>query len=116
MTLAALGPPESRDAQEESTALHLFKEVDGGWRPNFAAFLSKYGLRLRRGLKMEHLIEMATAITEGLALRELADPTTGAKRETRLEVHATALLALLASLTVPVGDDPIRVDEVIDAR
>jgi hypothetical protein len=116
LTLAALGPPESRDPQEETTALHLFKEVDGGWRPNFEAFFGKYGLRLRRGVQMKHLIEMATAVTEGFALRELADPTEGAKRETRLEVHATALLALLASLTVPEAEDPIRVDEVIDAR
>jgi hypothetical protein len=58
------------------------------------------------------VVEILTAVCEGLALRELADPSGGAKRERRLRLQGTTALALLSACLDP--GDGLSLDELVD--
>ena len=114
-TLAALGAPKYRDLAEEESAVAFYREVDAAWEPLFQAYFDKYGLELRAGIHLNELVQMATAFGEGLALRELADPTGGKEREDRIRLYGNGLLALVLALTQPVGKRSMSIDRQVDA-
>ena len=116
VTLAALGAPKYRDSAEEESAVAFYREIDALWEPLFNQYFEKYGLKLRVGVDMNELVQMGTAFGEGLALRELADPTSGPEREDRINLHASGLLAFVYALTEPLDAKSISIDKAVDER
>jgi hypothetical protein len=95
LALSVLGSPKYQSSDEYKT--DLYTGIDEQWLPIVHRYLQERGLELRPGIHEPDLVEILTAIGEGLALRELADPSTGARRERRLRLLGTAALALLVA-------------------
>lgn len=83
----------------------FYDEASEQWRKVFEAFLDRYGFTLRDEVVLDDLVELLVAIGEGLALRELAEPAEGKRRERRLRLQALTAMALL---TVAVDDGDSR--------
>jgi hypothetical protein len=81
----------------------FYVEASKQWRNVFKAFLDRYGLALRDEIVLDDLVEVLMATGEGLALRELAEPTKGKRHKRRLQLQALAAMALL-TVTVDNGD------------
>lgn len=99
------GSPTGGDAD-------MYEEIDARWRPLITAFLTERGVSLRRGITEREIVEILTAVGEGLALRELERETTGASHERRLALQGITALALLAAC-VDIGDG-LTLDEAVD--
>lgn len=105
--LVAIGSsPENRSAMPD-----LYSHVDDRWLPFIQSALARYRLTLRPGVTEQDLLDILTAIGEGLALRELADPTSGADRARRASLQSTAALALLLAC---VSEDQKTLEEASD--
>lgn len=117
VTLAALGAPKYRDSAEEESAVAFYEEIDKLWEPLFDRYFEKYGLKLRFDVSMNDLVQMATAFGEGLALRELADPTKpgSPEREKRIKLHGDGLLGFVLGMIEPDGARSVSIDKAIDA-
>lgn len=115
--LAVAGTPRFRESAEMPDVSGLYEEIDARWLSIVEGFLDKYELVCRPGIKPEDLVQLGTALAEGLALRELADPTKSTRRTARLRLHSTGLLAFLFALTVPASstDHSISIDQAVDA-
>jgi hypothetical protein len=104
LALAVLGSPNHRESEDDRVgAPEIYAEVDEQWLPIVHGYLREKRLELRPGIKETDLVEILTAVGEGLGLRELADPTSGARRESRLRLQGTTALALLVACIDP-GD------------
>lgn len=114
VALAALGAPQYREPAEEKSAIALYRDVDKRWEPFFEEYFEKYDLKLRAGIKANDLVQMATAFGEGIALRELAEPTAGAERNDRIRLHANGLLAFVFALTEPKGSKSMSINKAVD--
>lgn len=114
LALAVLGSPKYREEQGgfENGAPEIYEEIDKRWLPLVHAFLSAREVELRRGVEEGDLIEILTAVGEGLALRELADPTADSKRERRLRLQGTTALALILACMDP--GDGLTLDAAVD--
>jgi hypothetical protein len=111
--VSVLGSPKYRASEEHKAgAPNIYVEVDKRWLEILGVFLDTNHLELRPGLHETDVIEILTAVGEGLALRELADPTAGARRERRLRLQGTVALALLAAC-VDRGDG-LTLDALVD--
>lgn len=95
----------------------IYDEIDERWMGIIDRFLEKFDLQYRVGVKQSDLIQLGTALTEGFALRELADPTSGHRREERLRLHSTGLLSILYSLTLPrdVEESNQSIDKAVNS-
>lgn len=116
VTLAALGAPKYRDSAEEESAAAFYGEIDKLWEPLFERFFAKYDLELRVGVHMDDLVQMGTAFGEGLALRELADPTVSGspERKKRIKLHGDGLLGFVLAMTQPRDRKSISIDKSVD--
>jgi hypothetical protein len=116
VTLAALGAPKYRDSAEEESAVAFYREIDALWEPLFERYFEKYGLKLRVGVEMNDLVQMATAFGEGLALRELADPTSpdAPERKERIKLHSDGLLAFVLAFAEPRDAASVSIDKAVD--
>jgi hypothetical protein len=113
LALSVLGSPKYRASTEyRRGAPEIYEEIDKRWLPLVHNFLLAQEAELRRGLDELDLVEMLTAVGEGIALRELADPSSGAKRESRLRLQGTAALALI--LACLDRGDGLTLDEAVD--
>jgi len=96
---AAEGDPAIRAA---TTERHRQNSVL--WEQLYQQFLAARGLKLRPGITLDDCAILLGAISDGLALRALADhdaPILDARRQRSL--LGTAALALIQSCTVPAG-------------
>ena len=115
LALSVLGSPNYRASDNyERGAPEIYEEIDKRWLPLVHTFLSNREVELRRGIEASDLVEILTAVGEGLALRELADPSTGAKRDRRLSLQGTAALSLIVACLDP--GDGLSLDEAVDRR
>ncbi len=90
----------------------FYSEASEHWRQVFDAFLDRHGFTLRDEVALDDLVEVLIAIGEGLALREIAEPAKGKRKERRLRLQAVVAMALL---TVAVDDgDPRTIAERAD--
>ena len=104
---AIVSPPEP--PVESNTGFYL--EVEKRWLPIIARIFKTYEFRLRPGVTQRDLLTILTAVGEGLALREMADPTTGRRRQERVKLQATTALALLIACT---SDTAESLDDAVD--
>lgn len=113
VALSVVGSQKYRQSEKYGKGTpELYEEVDKHWLPLVHAFLSGNHFELRPGIQEDDLIEILTAVGEGLALRELADPTSGRKRSRRLRLQGTAALALI--LACLDQGDGLSLDEAVD--
>lgn len=113
LALSVLGSPKYRASDEYGAgAPDLYDEIDQRWLPLLNGYLTEKQLELRNGIDETDLVEILTAVGEGLALRELADPSTGTKRERRLRLQGTTALALLMACRDP--GDGLTLDDHVD--
>jgi hypothetical protein len=89
----------------------FYLHVEQRWLPTIRELVVQNHLTLRPGIREEDLLDILTAIGEGLTLRELADRSTGSDRERRLSLQATAALALLVACT---SDDGVSLEDAAD--
>jgi hypothetical protein len=115
LALAVVGSAKFRGSPEAGEIAGFYDEIDERWDAIVQGFLAKYSLEPRVGVKERDLIQLGAALADGIALRELADPTRAAEREERLRLHSTGLLALLLSLTVPSGSPSVSIDKAVTA-
>lgn len=95
----------------EVDALSFYEEVEAAWQPVVTAFMEAHDLVLRPGVEMADLMAILVAVGEGLALRELGDPTVGHARARRESLQGLTALALLLACT---GTDGNTMDEALD--
>jgi hypothetical protein len=110
--LSVAGSPKYRESGALGDTAEIYAEIDRRWLPLVHRFLTSRRLSLRPGVDEVDLVEIVTAVGEGLALRELADPTSGARRERRLRHQGTVILALLFACIDPGDSAPL--DEALD--
>lgn len=113
---SAVADPAGRsDARTGTTAAddEFYREVEASWVPVVTAFMSAHGLSLRPGVQLTDLMAILIAVGEGLAMRELAQPTSGDDRARREALQGLTALALLLGCT---GRDGRTVDEALDDR
>ena len=114
LAVSVLGSPRYRESEEYGQAApELYEELDKRWLPVLHAFLDRNEVELRPGVEPRDLVELVTAVGEGIALRELADPTEGSRRARRMSLQGTAALALIAAF-VDRGDG-MNLDEYLDS-
>jgi hypothetical protein len=115
--LAVVGSSKSASVRTIGSVSDIYTEIDQRWMGIIDQFLHKYDLEYRVGVSQANVIQLGMALTEGFALRELADPTDGPRREERLRLHSTGLLSLLFSLTVPEEevDGNVSIDKAVNA-
>ncbi len=90
----------------------FYEEAAAQWTGIIEAFLERYQLTLRADVDIDDLVQILMSIGDGLALRELADPTKGPERTKRLALQGTAATALL--LAAVDGNDSRSLAERTD--
>ncbi len=83
---------------------HIYRDTTERWLPIFEQAIDRFGGTLRPGVDLSTLIEICTAVGDGLAVRELAEPTSGERRIERTRLLATATRAILAAATTGLED------------
>lgn len=91
---ALLGEARLRDHSGQ-----LYEEVTAAWLPVFENSIARFGGRLRPGVDLRDVIEIVTAVGDGLALREIVAPTGGQDRDRRVGLLATAVLGMIFAAT-----------------
>ncbi|WP_242902283.1 hypothetical protein [Actinomadura terrae] len=111
-TAAAEGDPVIQKAMAEN-----YREVLEPWKEICADLLEARGLRLRRGVSIGDLVDLITAVMEGVALRNLADPGAGViDRDGERSLAGTGLLALFRGCVERADDaDGLTLDEAVHA-
>jgi hypothetical protein len=89
----------------------FYAHVDENWLPTITDVLKHNHLSLRPGIDEQDMLDILTAIAEGLTLRELTDPSKGEKKARRTALQATAALALLVACT---SDDNVSLEDAAD--
>jgi hypothetical protein len=113
LALSVLGSPRYRASKEyNDIAPSIYRDMDQQWLQIVHGYLKERGLELRPGIQESDLVEILIAVGEGLALRELADPTVGARHESRLRLQGTTALALFAACLD--HQDGHTLDELVD--
>jgi hypothetical protein len=103
--------------QNRAAVPDFYSHVEERWLPILRKVLGRYELELRTGVEERDVLDILTAIGEGLALRELAEPSSGDVRGRRSTLQSTAALALLLACTADVDISLDQaVDELIDQR
>lgn len=77
----------------------LYEQITEAWMPVFRGAIERYGGTLRPGVDLREVIEIVTAVGDGLAVREIVTPTTGAERERRIALLSTAVLSVVYAAT-----------------
>ena len=108
LAAAVLGAAES-----DADARDVYTEIEARWEPFVEAFMRRHGLAPRPGITVGALVTILIAVGEGLALRELVDPTEGADRGLRLSLLGSVALALIAAATTKTEKSE-TIDEVVD--
>jgi len=73
LQLVAAASSEDDEAIQRAIS-ERYSETIGLWKELYASFLDVRGLRLREGITLDECADLLTAVAEGLALRQLADP------------------------------------------
>lgn len=107
VALAIVGSTPDAEATPD-----FYVEAAQSWSAIIEAFFERYELSLGEEIELEDLVEILIAVGDGLALRELADPSTGARRAKRLTMQGIAAMALLLSFIA--DDDPGSIAERTD--
>ncbi|MUN39086.1 hypothetical protein [Actinomadura litoris] len=111
-TAAAENDPVIQKAMAEN-----YREVLDPWKDICGDLLESRRLRLRRGVSIGDFVDLVTAVMEGVALRDLADPRAEViDRKGERSLAGTALLALLRGCVERVDDaDGLTLEEAVHA-
>lgn len=111
-TAAAEGDEVIQKAMAEN-----YQELLRQWKEVFVEALSARGLRLRAGVTVDDYVSIVAAVTEGIALRALADPHSGiVDHAGRRSLLGTASLALIRGCVERIDDaDGLTLEQAINA-
>lgn len=74
LQLVATASGEGDEVIQEAIA-ERYAETTGQWKIIYGRFLQARGLRARPGISLDVCADLLSAVAEGLALRQMADPT-----------------------------------------
>lgn len=104
LQLVAAASCEGNRVIQEAIA-ERYAETTGEWKIIYERFLEERGLRCRDGVSLDQIADLLSAVAEGLALRQLADPKAQVIDHDREDsLLGTAALALISAFCVDSTD------------
>ena len=104
LQLVAAASGEGNRVIQEAIA-ERYTETTGQWKIIYERFLRARGLRLRPGVSLDQTADLLSAVAEGLALRQLADPKAQVIDHDREDsLLGTAALALIRAFCLDPSD------------